>query len=142
MSLRGLTMIIGGESRTADPGHHDLPALPPEPLRLQLVVKALAAGASASRLAGAPTARNADRSALVARRAAVAAALQEWSGVSRGTFRSSVRPAPAASRAACVRQEATRASHHPYEETVFEAFSRGVEGHPVPQLRSGWGGRQ
>ena len=85
--------------------------------------------------------RRADLIGLGARRAAVAAALQEWSGATSGTLRTTALAVLAASRVSKLRQEATRASNGQVQETVFEAFFRGVEGRaaqePISELAVG-----
>jgi len=144
MRANGLTMIIGGDALVADDARPetDSPTEAPaaSPARLQQVTDALAAGTAQSRGTGLSVARPSDPNALSARQAAVAAALQEWSGATSGTLRTTALAVLAASRAGKARQEATRAANDPHEETVFEAFVRGVDGPSAALPRTGRGG--
>jgi hypothetical protein len=144
MSSSGPTMIIGDGSLARGAGRPDTEVSAAVSARLQRVADALDAGAAAAMSAVGSAmiigVRTADPTGLNARRAAVAAALQDWSGTASGTLRTTALAVLAASRTEKVRQEATRAAHHPHAETVFEAFVRGVESQPAPQVLTGRGG--
>lgn len=148
MALRNLTMIISGAGLVTTAAWPDDGAPRRVPVRLQLVADALSGAAPgsvaapASGLSVARTTDPTDPAALSGRRAALVAAMQEWSGVTSATLRTSALAVLAASRVATLPQEATGAPRHQDEETVFEAFFRGVQGHSSPDLLTGRGGRR
>jgi hypothetical protein len=147
MSLTGPTKIMADVARPAGGDHQpmvvaSIPSGRAEQVAAALAADARAASASPSN-AGEPAAlTTADPAALQARQAALAAALQDWSGPTSRQQRTTALAVLAASRTAGVVQEATRAKQGAAEETVFEAFFRGVEGFASAQLMTGRGGQQ
>src|SRR3954452_25397780 len=125
MSLIGQTKIIGDSSRPAEGASRAVLPGPAAPDRVQQVADALVADAGAAAAgrgwsgpepAGEPTGRAADAAGLRARQTALAAALQQWYGSAGGSLRTTALGVLAASGAARVGQEATRAKPDVVEE--------------------------